>query len=122
MRQKYGVYFVGVLLLLTACYKNNLQDLSNIGDCITTNISYNRDIRPIISMHCNASGCHNSGTTTTFPLDSYEALKYAVLNQPVVKSIQHDAGALPMPKNVSKLSECNIARITEWINQGSPNN
>ncbi len=122
MKRKNGLYIAGLLFLLSACYKNSLEELEKPGDCDIRNISYERNIRPLISMSCNMSGCHNAGTAETFPLVTYEQLRSEAINGLLLKSINHEPGVVAMPKAISKLSDCNIAKITAWIAAGTPNN
>lgn len=122
MKRRTKLYFIGCLLLLSACYKNSLEELENPNGCDTRNISYARDIRPLISMSCNMSGCHDAGTTTTFSLATYERLRAESVNGVLIKSINHEPGVEAMPKAVSKLSDCNIQKITAWVAAGAPNN
>lgn len=116
------VYLVGVLFLFSACYKNSLEQLSQPGGCDTSNITYGKDIRPLIGISCSISGCHNAGAVETFPLIIYADIKAKVDDGLLLKSIKHEAGVSAMPKNVSKLTDCNINKITVWINNGALNN
>lgn len=122
MKKTTALYFSGIILLFSACYKNSLEELSDQGDCKTADISYNNDIRRIINIHCNISGCHNASTVETFPLVSYQQLKAEVTSGLLLKVINHEPGVEAMPKNVSKLADCYIQQITSWVNAGAPDN
>lgn len=116
------IYISGLLFLLSACYKNSLEELSDPDGCEAVNISYSKDIRSIINIHCNISGCHHSGSVETFPLVTYQELKAEADNGLLLKAINHEPGVSAMPKNVSKLSACYIKQITVWVNAGAPDN
>lgn len=117
------IIFIGcAVVLLSACYKNSLEELSGSGDCNTNNMSYASDIRPIINISCAISGCHHAGAVLTFPLTTYDEVKAEAENGLLLKSINHDPSVSAMPKDVSKLSDCQIGKITSWVNAGAPNN
>lgn len=116
------LYLLCIMLFFAACYKNSLEALSNPGGCNSSGMSYSKDIRPIISMHCNINGCHNADAVETFPLVTYDQLKQEAERGILVKVINHDPDVPAMPKNVSKLPDCYIKQITSWVNAGALNN
>lgn len=122
MKKRIIVYLTGGIILLSACYKNSLEELSNSTDCDVSNISYSKDIKPILNISCNISGCHNTNSTQTFSLEKFDEVKAEAESGLLLKSINHEAGVSPMPKNVSKLTDCHINKITAWVNAGTPNN
>lgn len=122
MKKTTLVYCCGIILLFSACYKNSLEELSNPGGCKTTNISYSTDVRPIINIHCNISGCHTASTVETFPLITYQQLKAEASSGMLLKVINHEPGVEAMPKNVSRLADCYIQQITSWVNAGALDN
>lgn len=122
MKNKTIIYLLGIVLLATACYKNNLEDLASPDGCDVTDITYSKDVRPIVNIFCGIGGCHNAATVETFPLVTYEQLKAEVDNGLLLKSINHSPGAVAMPKNTSKLADCYIRKITAWVNAGALNN
>jgi hypothetical protein len=91
-------------------------------DCDTSMaMSYTSHITPIINANCK--GCHNSANPSAgIDVTTYNTLKTIVDNGKLLGVIAHQIGYSPMPKNGSKLSDCNIAKITKWINNGAPNN
>jgi hypothetical protein len=115
-----------LILVLQGCY-NDKEELvyPDSANCDTTsNVSYSLNIVPIIQNYC--LGCHsnnehnNSGGNIN--LEGYSNLMVPVNNGSLLKSIQHQPGASPMPKNSPKLPECKIATIKKWIDAGAPNN
>ncbi|WP_437917974.1 hypothetical protein [Sphingobacterium sp. LRF_L2] len=99
-----------------------MEELSGSDNCNVENVSYGSSIRPIMNISCAINGCHHASAILTFPLTTYSELKEQVDNGLLLKSINHEAGVSPMPKSVSKLSDCNIKKITAWIVDGALNN
>ena len=110
-----------VIASATGCYYDKEEILYPDSACDTTNVRYSTSVAPIISANCNS--CHSgSSPSGGFNLDTYVALKVQADNQKLLKAINHEAGVSPMPKNASKLSNCNIAIITQWVAAGTPQN
>ena len=109
------------VIALPACYYDNEEDLYPQGECITTDISFAQDIVPIIQQNCYV--CHsaavNSGSIT---LEGHANLVNYALNGRLMGAITHQSGFVPMPQNAPKLSECNIAKIQQWVTDGALNN
>jgi hypothetical protein len=127
-------YFLAVTLIamITGCYYDNIDELHpNIGPCVVPDtISYANDIVPIMTNSCGATdfGCHNtsSNSTSGWGLNSHLELTNTVDNTEFLKVIKHDpsidAGKW-MPKgSSSKIDDCSIQKIENWINQGMQNN
>ncbi len=55
-------------------------------------------------------------------LDNYAIVKAAAVNGLLLGVITHAPGFAQMPKDAAKLSDCNIAVIRKWINDGAPDN
>jgi hypothetical protein len=89
--------------------------------CDSSSFSYSGAIRPLLQNKCQ--GCH-SGTNAQGGIDlsTYTLLKAKVSDGKLWGSINHLAGFSPMPKNGSKLSDCEIKQFQKWIAAGSPNN
>lgn len=92
--------------------------------CDTMNVRYLTDITKILSANCYQ--CHSSALAISNGggnvMDSYGAIIPYVSSGLLLNVVQHSPGFSPMPKNGSKLSDCDIAKIRKWINNGSPNN
>lgn len=87
--------------------------------CIITNMSFTNNVLPIFASNCN--GCHNSTTPAGgINLTNYTGTKASIAR--LVGSISHTAGYSPMPSSATKLSSCDINKITAWISQGAINN
>ncbi len=111
------------LKLSVLCLFSFILILSCGGDeeCNSTDLTYNNGISTILNTSCASSACHGEGTTTTFEMYNY-ATTTAVDNARIIGAINHDAGFIPMPlpQGADKLSDCDIEKITAWINDGSP--
>jgi len=122
---KTGVLSLLAAMFLFSCYYDNEEYLYSGGGgpagCDTTNVTYSGTITPILSNNCN--GCHNA----SFPFagiitSNYTDLMVTVNNGRFWGSINHDSGYSPMPKNGSKLSNCNLLKIRKWLDDGALNN
>lgn len=113
-----------ILLLLVAggCYYDSEEDLYPSISCDTSNISYSRDILPIMATNC--LNCHFNGSSIGggLNLEGHAALKESAVNGSLVGSITHASGFSAMPKSASKLDECKIKKIEAWVQAGSPDN
>ena len=113
-------------LIPGGCYYDNEEDLYGDAECDTTNVTYSADIWPVISDNCVS--CHSGGAPSgNISLENYDQIKaQAVIpaGQPgsLYGAISHDPGNSAMPKSGAKLSECSIAKIKKWIDDGALNN
>jgi len=119
-------FFSRALLALIAfsaasCYYDNKEDLYIIeGNCDTTAISFTQDIQPLINDQCLS--CHKAGNASgNILLNSYAAIKEQADNGKLLGSVRHESGYSSMPPGGS-LSNCSIARLEAWINNGAPEN
>lgn len=87
--------------------------------CDDNQFSYALVIKPLVDTKC--VNCHKPGTLSgNVDLSTYPAIKAQVINGKFLGSITHSVGYTPMPQG-GKLSDCEIIQITNWINEGSPN-
>ncbi len=91
--------------------------------CDTGNLSFATDIMPIFQQKCATSGCHTNATQAGgYHYEDYSGIMQPVNNGRLLGAINHQPGFVPMPQNSAKLSDCEIAKITQWIAIGSPDN
>jgi hypothetical protein len=89
--------------------------------CDTANVSFNDDVWPLIQTNC--LGCHSeSNPSAGISLADHASITVTANNGSLLGTITHTPGYSPMPKNGNKLSDCNIAKIQKWINDGTPDN
>ncbi len=113
-----------VLLVLSACYYDNEQDLYPVdpnSTCDTLNVTYSGAIVPVLQAQCN--GCHSGAVPAGgIKTDNYTDVKALVDNGKLMGSIKQTAGYSPMPKGGNKLSDCDISKFDIWIKNGALNN
>ncbi|MBN2172620.1 MAG: cytochrome c [Bacteroidales bacterium] len=95
-------------------------------DCDSVNVIFSETVFPIIQNKCY--GCHSgSNPSGGISLTNYNQVK-AQASIPVgspgslLGAITWANGNTPMPQNGNQLSECNIAQIRNWIDDGMPDN
>lgn len=97
------------------------RNLSCETACDSARVTYSATIRPLIGNYCG--GCHNgTGLSGGIDLSTYNGLRAKVADGRLWGALNHLQGFSPMPKNSSKLSDCNLAQIRKWIAAGAPNN
>jgi mono/diheme cytochrome c family protein len=115
------ISFFIFLIQMTGCIKKNEVEL--YAKCDTNNMSYAKDIRPIIQTNCYR--CHDVNNAPLFSngnlLDDYNNLK-AHIRSGLINNIEYAPNFLPMPKGAPKLSDCDIAKIKAWVHQDTLNN
>lgn len=121
------LFLIAVLLLIIVpgCYNKKADLILPNNDCDTTAaISYRTDITNILVQNCYV--CHSADKYASIggnnQLDTFLSLQKMVMNGKLLKAINHAPGAVPMPYGGGKLSDCDILKITAWVDRGSPNN
>ena len=131
-----NTFFLGIIILAIAAMlstgcSSNSKEVLNANDttkpiCDSLIVQYANTIKPILAANCNI--CHstiNSGSLGGgIILDNY----ISVFNW-VDTTTGSNLGTLyqnvlsgRMPKNASKLSACEIGKISKWIRTGAKNN
>ena len=110
-----------VLTSLSGCYYDVEEELYPTVECMTENMSYSADIKPILNKDCYV--CHStSANFGNVRLEQFDDLQQWISNGKLQGSIKHDNGFSPMPKGRAKLLDCEIEKILAWIDQGAINN
>ncbi|MFL5727841.1 MAG: hypothetical protein ACJ75J_00020 [Cytophagaceae bacterium] len=112
---------IGMLFIqMNGCISKNEVELY---PCDTNQVSYSKNIRPIISTNCYK--CHDVNNAPLFGnnnhLDSYDSLKHHIAGG-LFFNIDHAPGFLAMPKGAPKLPDCDIAKLKAWAHQDTLNN
>jgi len=117
---------LSVAVVFSSCYYDKEELLYgglNSESCADTagTASYVQKAVPILQKYCYS--CH----TGSFPsgnqlMGTYTADKAMGQNGKLYGSINHSAGFSPMPKGMTKLSNCQIIIIKKWIDAGMLNN
>lgn len=110
-----------VSVAFTGCAYDSEEVLYPANFCDTTSVGYAEDILPIVQDNCALSGCHVAGGSGTGNFTTYAALKAQVDNGRLLPSINQESNAVAMPPD-GRLSDCEITKITLWVQQGAPQN
>ena len=111
------------MLLVSSCYKDKKEILYPDNNCDTSNVTFTSTIKPIMNNFCATSGCHQGAAAAAgIDLSNYSGAKIIADNGRLMGTINFSSGFSPMPKNASKLSTCDINKISSWINKGALNN
>jgi hypothetical protein len=129
---KYKVMVAAMALIIMAsvfsgCYYDNEEYLyPETANCVTENMSFAADVWPVINASC--TGCHGGASPSgNIALENHADVAAAAAISPgsygsLYGVISHASGNSPMPKGSNKLSDCTIARIKAWIDQGAADN
>ena len=124
MNGKTPLFAIMALLIALSspgCYYDNEEDLYPMNFCDTSSVGYAATIRPIIEANCAIPGCHVPGGEGNGDFSNYTALRAKVDGGKLLPSINQESNAVWMPPS-GKLSDCEIAKITIWVQQGAPEN
>ncbi len=121
---------IALLLLsstfLIGCYYDK-ADIINPNaayvSCDTSSVGYAQIVAPIVEKNCNS--CHGQAVYASnggnVPLYSLTVIKdYVNSNGSKLLNSINWVGGHNMPKSADKLSDCDINKITAWINKGFP--
>jgi mono/diheme cytochrome c family protein len=113
-----------ISLLVSGCYYDKEEILYPAGACTSAGSTYSGTVSPILNARCNS--CHSSAAAPSsggnIVLDNYNSVKIQASNGKLLGSINHAGGFSPMPKGNAKLNSCEIAKVTNWVGSGAPNN
>lgn len=115
-----------VALLLGACASQNGEDLLASGGlpvpaCDTAHVTYAGTVAPLLQQQC--SGCHGgSQPAAGFAVGSYAQVRAKAANGQLLGTLNHDPGYPPMPQGGAKLSDCDLAKLRQWVAAGALNN
>ncbi len=123
LRRRLVIIFVTVILV-TSCTKENeenLQSKINQPLCDTFNMTFAKDVLPIITLNCYS--CHGNGNIQGgMNLDGFARIKRQVDNNLLLNVIKHSPGYSQMPQGQPRLAQCDINKIEAWVNRGALNN
>ncbi len=109
------------LTAMTACYYDVEEELYPASNCVTTNLSFQTHIAPILQRNCYA--CHSAAANTAnITLEGHGQVLMHVNSGRLLGAIRHEPGFMPMPRGAAKLIDCDIAKIENWIADGAPDN
>ena len=112
-----------ILLFSSGCYYDKYDSLYppvNTGTCDSLGATYSGSVSAVISGYCLS--CHSSAVASGgVVLDDYSRVNAYVGNGKLMGVTKQLSGYSPMPPG-SQLSDCDLAKLQKWVNDGAPNN
>lgn len=95
-------------------------DRAEMDACELDTVTYSGTIVPLIQQRCTS--CHSGPVALSF--STHAGLLQVAQNGRLAASIQHQAGAVPIPPGgpMNKLDPCDIAAVLAWIDAGALDN
>ena len=109
-----------LIMFAASCYYDKEEELYGLVPCDTSTVRYKVEITAILNANCLS--CHG-GTASSgggVQLGNYNILRDYALGGLLVEAITRSNNR--MPKGAAPLTNCQIAQIEKWINNGAPNN
>jgi hypothetical protein len=116
-------FLLMAIISLGSCYYDVAEELYPPTACVTDNMSYSANIIPIIQSNCYT--CHSTSAgpaNGNVILEGYDEIKKYVDSGQLLGAIKWESGFSRMPQDAPQLSDCNIAKIESWVNDGALNN
>jgi hypothetical protein len=110
---------LALLLLSTYCTNDVAPNICGNEAQQILNVSYSRDISPIISKSCALPTCH-VGNFPNGDFTFYNDLKSRADNGELYFRLNN--GQMPPANSKVHLSSCDVNTIIQWINEGAKNN
>jgi hypothetical protein len=116
------------VITLESCYTDSEEALYGTTPtpvCDATKFQFAAVVKPILSSKCATSSCHSTTAQAAgIKLSTYAEVKnFSTQSKDLfLCAIKHAGNCSQMPKNGSKLPECEIASIENWIKAGMPDN
>jgi len=112
-----GLSLIFVLTFISSCYYDKKEDLYGKSQCVTTGLTYTKDISVLVNQSC--VGCHNSSSPSAgISLQDYNSVVDCIKNGKFVGSVKQDGTASNMPKGSSKWGSCQLSKLDAWIQGG----
>ena len=118
---KYSVCIALTVGSLQGCYYDVESELYPNQSCDSTNVGFAARIEPVIANQCES--CHSGASPSGgLLLTGHAAISDAALAGSLLERITLEEGnPLLMPPS-GALGDCDIAAITQWIDDGAPAN
>lgn len=118
--------FLGIIFFATidsGCYYDKESELYPAGLCDTATIKYTNAVRNIMQTQCAYTGCHAGYVPARgIYLTTYDGLKTIASDGRLLGCVEHQPGYSSMPKNTTKLPDCQISQLRIWVAAGAQNN
>lgn len=114
------LYLLGSLaLIFAACSSENVEDLSD--DCKTREITYQSEMESLISSNCATAGCHvGPNGIGGLDLSTFNDVKQIAATGQLLGRVTGSNGNIMPPSG--QLGQCEIKKITAWVQDGAPEN
>ncbi|HNR49612.1 MAG TPA: hypothetical protein PKN14_10235 [Bacteroidia bacterium] len=110
-----------LVMAFSSCYYDVEDELYPSTSCDTTNVTYSESVAPVLKNYCYS--CHSAAIANgSVVLDNYQSVKHVAADGRLLGTINHESGYIAMPQDQKKLSNCDIRKITIWINDGMQDN
>lgn len=116
-----GLILIMVVCIISAfvgCAYDKKELIYPTVTCDTTNVTYTDVIEPLVRQRCYSCHAGPGGGISGTSLDSYDDLKTVASFGEVVHRITTTDPSEMMPKGGPRLSDCEISKITTWVNNG----
>jgi hypothetical protein len=110
----------GIIVLAMSCTDDDAVVVTNQPKvlCDSLDVLYTNDVKPILDgAGCTGGYCHGGGIGG-YTISDYATTKTTASDPKFLKAIRHEAGASPMPKGGTKLTDSQIEKIECWIQNG----
>lgn len=88
--------------------------------CDTAMVTFSGHVLPMLQANCTK--CHNDKKAAArVNLSNYEGVKKVSDEGELMGTVTHSKGFKAMPKKADKLSDCQIAMLQKWVNEGAKN-
>ena len=88
--------------------------------CDTSMVTFSGHVLPLLQANCTK--CHNDKKAAArVNLSNYEGVKKVSDEGELMGTVTHSKGFKSMPKKADKLSDCQIAVLQKWVNEGAKN-
>lgn len=98
------------------------KNLSCENSCTTSApATFQATVQPLLSTKC--AGCHSGPNAQAgIDLSTYSGVKVTISDGRFWGAVNHQPGFSAMPKNGTRLSDCELGQIKKWIDAGAINN
>lgn len=122
--RKYGFLLVILLsigVIITSCGDDDPEP----GTCNTTDLTYDNFAKDFLINNCSTTdGCHVAGNAADLTIGSFETYSEAKIiadRGDIKDAINHtNPDVSDMPRGAEKLSDCDIDRLSAWVDAGAP--
>lgn len=108
-------------LFIVACNSENAEDLADPSNCDIRDVGYQDDIKALLSTNCGTAGCHGGPNGIGgLDLNTFDDAKQIAANGQLLGRVTGNSGNIMPPSG--QLPQCEIDKITAWVQDGAPNN